>query len=503
MAIDTKSFIYDARLKGMTDNAIRTALLNMGVPAAEVNTHFPAFVMQSQPEQQVAKTEEVQPKAAAPQEVKPQAVMREQVQPKAAAPQEVQPQTVSPQQAKPEPQKIVMQQAQPEIAPLPKGLPTIDSVASNKPVSSAMSTTSIGGPQGIKETVMQSVGTFAAQPANTPSGTPATNTVFGNQPAATAQTSEPQPKSKKPLVAIIVTVLILGVAGAGYLFFIKNKAIAPSLPVEVQTATTTSVQAVPLEITQMTFASSTLTYPFSNASLKIVLRNNSAQTIENYFYRFYLDENDTFGQVAGNNLLTLNPGATFEISSADAADAIKELASSCDAFGLGAGQYHLHLKVSTDTTKPLNSDTTGPSVSDSLAPFTLTAPCQKKSPATGTPQAGQSPKDAYLAAKTAENNLKTLADIEAFALKYSDKAAVAEFYTQKPQLASASPEEIATLIAFISQPSVSQITLITTAISGKTATLTAKANSPTYKAGTIIMMLEGGQWKLDNEDWSK
>jgi hypothetical protein len=61
----------------------------------------------------------------------------------------------------------------------------------------------------------------------------------------------------------------------------------------------------------------------------------------------------------------------------DTQAAVNELNKSCLFFGLKAGQYNLHLKVSTDVKNQLNSNTTGPLVSDKLIPFTLVGDCIK------------------------------------------------------------------------------------------------------------------------------
>lgn len=135
---------------------------------------------------------------------------------------------------------------------------------------------------------------------------------------------------------------------------------------------------IPLEITQATLNSSQLTYPFTGTTLKVLLKNNTAQEIKEYYYRFALDEIDYFGQSVGNNPAHIAAGAIYQVDSQDTQSAIEELASSCDFFGLSAGQYHLHVKISTDTSQPLLASTTGPQVTDKLIPFTLTKACQKK-----------------------------------------------------------------------------------------------------------------------------
>jgi hypothetical protein len=135
---------------------------------------------------------------------------------------------------------------------------------------------------------------------------------------------------------------------------------------------------IPLEITQTTLSSSQLTYPFSGVTLKVMLRNNTTQQIKNYNYRFFLDKENYFGQYVGNELANINTNAIYEMESVNEQGAISELVKSCDFFGLSAGQYYLHLKVSTDTTQPLNADTNGPQVTDKLIPFTLTKACLKK-----------------------------------------------------------------------------------------------------------------------------
>lgn len=157
---------------------------------------------------------------------------------------------------------------------------------------------------------------------------------------------------------------------------VNNTPVVTSAP---EPSTTKPPQSnIPLEIIQATLTTSQLTYPFSDASLKVVLRNNTSQQIKEYNYRFFLDKAPYFGQRVGNDLSYIDPGTTYQMDSSDTQGAISELAKSCDFFGLEAGQYNLHLKISSDTTKPLNADTTGPLVTDKLIPFNLITSCQKK-----------------------------------------------------------------------------------------------------------------------------
>jgi hypothetical protein len=134
---------------------------------------------------------------------------------------------------------------------------------------------------------------------------------------------------------------------------------------------------VPLQIVSAALTPSLLAYPFSNAMLNVSLKNNSTQTINQYYYRFFLDENHAFAQQVGNTFTSINPGAMYNLDASILQEIVGNLATSCDFFGLSAGQYHLHLKLSV-TTQPLNADTTGPDVSDVLMPFTLTSSCTKK-----------------------------------------------------------------------------------------------------------------------------
>lgn len=158
--------------------------------------------------------------------------------------------------------------------------------------------------------------------------------------------------------------------------------VTPSIQPQVSSTPTPSIikpkSNIPLEIIQATLTPAQLNYPFSNAKLKVVLRNNTSQLIKEYNYRFFLDEANYFGQRVGNELANIDPGTTYEMDASNEQGAISELAKSCDFFGLDAGSYHLHLKISTDTNNPLNDDTTGPQVTDKLIPFTLTTTCNKK-----------------------------------------------------------------------------------------------------------------------------
>jgi hypothetical protein len=135
--------------------------------------------------------------------------------------------------------------------------------------------------------------------------------------------------------------------------------------------------SIPLQIVSATLSPSSLAYPFSNATLNVSLKNNTAQTIDQYYYRFFLDENHAFAQEVGNSYADINPGETYNLDQSDLQEIVGNLAKSCDFFGLSAGQYHLHIKISV-TTHPLNADTTGPDVTDVLMPFTLASSCAKK-----------------------------------------------------------------------------------------------------------------------------
>lgn len=143
-------------------------------------------------------------------------------------------------------------------------------------------------------------------------------------------------------------------------------------------STIKSQPSIPLEIIQATLTPTQLTYPFTGTSLKVILRNNTPQEIKEYNYRFFLDKAIYFGQFVGNEIAYIDSGTTYEMRSDHEQGAISELAKSCDFFGLGSGQYNIHLKISTDTKNSLDADTTGPQITDKLIPFTLITACQKK-----------------------------------------------------------------------------------------------------------------------------
>jgi hypothetical protein len=132
-----------------------------------------------------------------------------------------------------------------------------------------------------------------------------------------------------------------------------------------------------LEIIEATFNPPQLISPFTDTKMNITLKNETDHQIKEFYYRFYLEGKPFFGQVAGNKLAYIDPGATFDMTPS-ASSVLNQLAKSCDTWGLPSGSYNLHLKISTDTTKPLSSDTIGPSVTDKLIPFTLTSDCVKK-----------------------------------------------------------------------------------------------------------------------------
>lgn len=195
------------------------------------------------------------------------------------------------------------------------------------------------------------LGKFGSSDKNTQSNNPVTSQEF-------LSTENPTPISQTPTTTV------------------NNTLVTTPTP---KPSTTKPPQSnIPLEIIQATLTPSQLIYPFSNASLKVVLRNNTSQQIKEYNYRFFLDKAPYFGQRIGNDLAYIDPGTIYQMDSFDTQGAINELSESCVFFGLEAGQYNIHLKISSDTTKPLNADTTGPLVTDKLVPFTLTTSCQKK-----------------------------------------------------------------------------------------------------------------------------
>lgn len=252
--MDIKSFINDSRLKGMSDNAIKSALLNMGAPPAEVNAAIPYVPTQPQPEPREITLQEVHPQAAVPQDVHPQIVTPQQVQPSTAPAQQIQPHITAPQEKQPKALAPLIKagsqitHAEPAQAVHPPQT-EIELARIIKEAQAKMGVTSVSAkpqtvePQGNKETVMQTIGTLGTEPAAPSGGAPATTVVFGNQQPATAVAqSEPVQKSKKPLIMIIAAILILGGAGAGYFFLIKNKTTAPQA--ENTVATSTQVDAL-------------------------------------------------------------------------------------------------------------------------------------------------------------------------------------------------------------------------------------------------------------------
>jgi len=217
--MDIGSFIRDSRLKGMSDNAIKSALLNMGAAPAEVNAALPAFV-QPQPQPQAVVQQEVQPQVTAPQGVQPNVTPAQQIQPHITAAQGIQPQAASP-LIKAEPKIVPAEPVQPAHPPQTE----IELSRIIKEAQAKMGATSFSPkpqavePPGIKEAVAKTVGTLGAEPAAPSGGMSATNVVFGNRPAVATVPSEPSPKNKKLLAIIIAAVLILGGGGGAYAYY--------------------------------------------------------------------------------------------------------------------------------------------------------------------------------------------------------------------------------------------------------------------------------------------
>jgi len=132
----------------------------------------------------------------------------------------------------------------------------------------------------------------------------------------------------------------------------------------------------PLEIVSMTFTPPELSYPFSGTKLDVLLKNNNTDVVKGYNFMFFIDDEITIGQYGQSVAAHINPGETYEMNSSITQNAIKNLSINCKSLGLPAGQYHFHLKVSLDVTDQLNSNTSNSLVTDKAVPFTLISACK-------------------------------------------------------------------------------------------------------------------------------
>ena len=114
----------------------------------------------------------------------------------------------------------------------------------------------------------------------------------------------------------------------------------------------------------------------------------------------------------------------------------------------------------------------------------------------------EDPKEAYLAMRAEFEKIKTFDEFYAFSLKYGSTAQLGKLQKDKAQIDALGVEMKNGLVAAMKSlmPTLSEIKDIKVVISGNKATLTVSTADPSEK-GTVILMKEGGVWKLDNESW--
>ncbi|MBI3888253.1 hypothetical protein HY311_00460 [Candidatus Nomurabacteria bacterium] len=164
------------------------------------------------------------------------------------------------------------------------------------------------------------------------------------------------------------------------------KSPAPTTKIKSSAPANSQNTNAPLQIVSMSATpSAQLTYPFSGNTLNVVLKNNTAKTINAYLYRFYLDENNNLDNYNGMDAsgVSIVSGGIFTMKSFDTKDAVGDaLKRSCDLTGMAGGQYHLHLKISPavtgDSPQGIETTDTGILISEMSMPFTITASCSKK-----------------------------------------------------------------------------------------------------------------------------
>ena len=111
-----------------------------------------------------------------------------------------------------------------------------------------------------------------------------------------------------------------------------------------------------------------------------------------------------------------------------------------------------------------------------------------------------SAKDAWLKMKKESDGIKTYADLKAFILKYGSRNKIAQFKAKEEKIKALPPAFINQIIALAKGPSSKEITAIQEIVSGDTATLNVKTTRPGM-TGTITLVLENNQWKLEEETW--
>jgi|SRR3989344_3475932 len=147
-----------------------------------------------------------------------------------------------------------------------------------------------------------------------------------------------------------------------------------------------------------------------------------------------------------------------------------------------------------------------PTVTPTLSPVVNTTENTPVSPTpTETTQVvpqTMSPKETYLKMRAEMDSVKTYADLEAITIKYGSKTQVEKINANRAQidaLPAAFKDQLATMAK---NPASKDITTVQETISGNIATLNVSSTKPGFK-GTVTMVLENNQWKLELESWKQ
>lgn|SRR3989344_2459402 len=114
------------------------------------------------------------------------------------------------------------------------------------------------------------------------------------------------------------------------------------------------------------------------------------------------------------------------------------------------------------------------------------------------------PEEAYLRMKAEFDKTQTFSDIYAFTLKYGTKSNIAKIQAQKNQIDALPQEFKDSLVAQMKalNPTLSEITTIQATTNGNNSTLKVSSTKP-GTAGTVLMVYEDNEWKIDKESWKQ
>jgi len=115
-----------------------------------------------------------------------------------------------------------------------------------------------------------------------------------------------------------------------------------------------------------------------------------------------------------------------------------------------------------------------------------------------------SPRESYLEMKAKFDDIKVYSDLEEFYLEYGSEKRLSEFKEESEKMNSlpdSFKKQVVSLLVS-SVPSIEEITKITEKIDGDEAILSASGITTDLK-GTIKLVWEDDQWKLESELWIK